>query len=163
MKSEAGPEKKRFIEDFGAILERQGMPRMAGRIMGWLLISDKPYQTVNDLMEALRASKGSISTNTQLLIRLDLIERTSMLGERRDYFRMKAGALSQHTKATIAEITTFRELAERGLSLIEGEDDINRRWLEDALSIYLFFEKEWPALMERWEQERIRQTTDKLA
>jgi len=153
MKSESGPEKKRFVEDFGAIIERQGMPRMAGRIMGWLLISDKPYQTANDLMEALRASKASISTSTQLLIRLGFIERTSLLGERRDYFRIKPGALPQHTKATFAEITTFRELIERGLSLIEGEDNTNRQWLEEALSIYLFFEREWPVLMERWEQE----------
>ena len=156
MKSEAVEEKKRFAEDFGTAFERQGMPRMSGRIVAWLLVSDEPYQSAHDIMEALRASKASISTVTRLLIRLGFIERASLLGERRDYFRIKPGALHHHFRGTLVELTSFRQLAERGMELVQDKNAISREWLEDALSIYTFFEREFPVLLERWEKEHKR-------
>ena len=156
MNSESQDDKKRFVEEFGNIIELQGMPRMAGRVMGWLLISGQPYQTTSDLMEALKASKASISTATRLLIRLGLIERLSLLGERQDYFRIKPGALHHQLKEGLVQTTIFRQLAERGLKLIKPDDNVNRQWLEEARSMYVFFEREFPVLLERWEQERKR-------
>ena len=55
-------EKKRFIEEVGLLFEQTGLPRMAGRILGWLLIANPPHQTTSHLTEALLASKASIST-----------------------------------------------------------------------------------------------------
>ncbi len=53
--------------------------RMAGRMLGWLLICDPPHQSMNAIADVLQASKGSISTMTRLLIQLDLIERTGII------------------------------------------------------------------------------------
>jgi DNA-binding transcriptional regulator GbsR (MarR family) len=47
---------------------------MAGRILGWLLISDSPHQSSEQLVNGLEASKGSISSMTRLLIQINLIE-----------------------------------------------------------------------------------------
>ncbi len=156
-------EKKRFIEEVGLLFEQTGLPRMAGRILGWLLIADPPHQTTSDLTEALLASKASISTVTRLLIRIGLIERASLPGERRDYFRIRSGAWHQHFKESLAQTTATRQLAERGLELLEGEAHMNRQWLEEMRDMYAFFEREFPALMERWEQEhKLRQMTSKI-
>ena len=156
-------EKKGFVEEVGLLFEQTGLPRMAGRILGWLLISDPPHQTTSDLTEALLASKGSISTVTRLLIRIGLIERTSLPGERRDYFRIKPGAWHQFMGESLAQTTALRQLAERGLELLEGEAHLNRQWLEEMRDMYAFFEREFPALMERWEQERkMTQMTSKI-
>ncbi len=145
---------KHFVEEVGIFFEQQGMPRMAGRILGWLMISDPPHQTTTELTQALLASKGSISTMTRLLIRLGLIERISLPGQRRDYFRIKEGAWHQMLKESLVQITAFRELIERGLGLIEDKAHFNRQWLEEMRDMYTFFEREFPAMMERWEQER---------
>lgn len=156
-------EKKRFIEEVGLLFEQTGLPRMAGRILGWLLIADPPHQTTSDLTEALLASKASISTVTRLLIRIGLIERISLPGERRDYFRIRSGAWHQHFKESLAQTTATRQLAERGLELLEGDAHLNRQWLEEMRDMYAFFEREFPALMERWEQEhKLRQMTGKI-
>ncbi len=156
-------EKKGFVEEVGLLFEQTGLPRMAGRILGWLLIADPPHQTTSDLTEALLASKASISTVTRLLIRIGLIERASLPGERRDYFRIRSGAWHQHFKESLAQITATRQLAERGLELLEGKAHLNRQWLEEMRDIYAFFEREFPALMERWEQEhKLRQMTSKI-
>ena len=74
MNDEQQVEEKHFVEEVGLFFEQSGMPRMAGRILGWLLISDPSHQTTSELAEVLLASKGSISTMTRLLIRIGLIE-----------------------------------------------------------------------------------------
>ena len=147
-------EKKHFVEEVGILFEQTGMPRMAGRILGWLMVSEPPHQTTSELSEALLASKGSISTMTRLLIRIGLIERISLPGQRRDYFRIKPGAWHQLLKDSLAQTTTFRQLMERGLLLLENKSQLNRQWLEDMHDMYAFFEREFPTLLERWGQER---------
>ncbi|MFQ6121728.1 MAG: GbsR/MarR family transcriptional regulator [Dehalococcoidales bacterium] len=154
MNDERQVEKKQFVEEVGLLFEQSGLPRMAGRILGWLSISDSPHQTTNELAEALMASKGSISTMTRLLIRIGLIERISLPGHRRDYFRIKPSASHQLLKDSLDQVTAFRQLMERGLELLEGKAQANRQWLEEMHHMYVFFEQEFPALLERWEQER---------
>ncbi len=156
MSNERQVEEKRFVEEVGLLFEQTGLPRMAGRILGWLMISDPPHQTTAELVEALIASKGSISTMTRLLIRIGLIERISLPGERHDYFRIKLGVSHQLLKDSMDQTVAFRQLIERGLELIEGKTHVNRQWLEEMRDMYAFFEREFPALLERWEQKRKR-------
>ena len=156
MNDERQVEEKHFVEEVGILFEQTGLPRMAGRILGWLSISDSPRQTTSELAEALLASKGSISTTTRLLIRIGLIERISLPGQRCDYFRIKPGAPHQLFKDSLDQTTAFRQLMERGLELTEGKAHVNRRWLEEMRDMYAFFEREFPALVARWEQVRKR-------
>ncbi len=60
--------------------EEMGFPRMAGRILGWLLICDPPEQSAGQLAGVLQASKGSLSTMTRLLIQMGLVERVGLPG-----------------------------------------------------------------------------------
>ncbi len=154
MENEGQLEEKHFVEEVGILFEQTGLPRMAGRILGWLSISDSPHQTTGELAEALMASKGSISTMTRLLIRIGLIERISLPGQRRDYFRIKIGASHQLLKDSLDQTKAFRKLMERGLELTKGNARVKRQWLEEMRDMYAFFEREFPALVERWEQER---------
>lgn len=77
-----------FIERLGLITQAEGMPRIAGRILGVLVLFDEPY-SFSQLSEKLQVSRASISTNTRLLEALTIIERTTKLGERQDYFRLR--------------------------------------------------------------------------
>lgn len=74
-----GLKKKQFFaEDVGLVFENIGLPRMAGRVLGWLLVCDPPHQSMLELVEALSASKASISNTTRMLIEIGLIERISL-------------------------------------------------------------------------------------
>jgi hypothetical protein len=144
---------KNFVEDVGIFFEQSGLPRMAGRILGWLLICDTPQQPTSELVKALKASNGSISTTTRLLIKIGLIERFSMPGIRHDYFRIKPGVWHHLIKESQVQTTAMRQLAERGLGLLKEKPPLNRQRLEEMRDVYTFFEREFPALLERWEQE----------
>ena len=145
---------KNFVEEVGIVFEQTGLPRMAGRIFGWLLISNPPHQSTDQLAEALIASKGSISSMTRLLIQIGLIERLSLPGVRHSYFRLRHDALRHMIKHGVEdEIKMFRQLAEHGLELLADETSLTRKWLEEMRDKYAFFEREFPTLLERWEQE----------
>jgi len=131
-----------------------GLPRMAGRIFGWLLISSPPQQSHSELAEVLQASKGSISTMTRLLMQLNLIERVILPGERRDYFQIKPHAWAQISQQQIARITAFRQLAERGLKLLDDAPLPLQKRLQEMRDIHSFWERELPLLNQRWEQEQ---------
>ena len=147
-------EKQHFAEEVGLFFERSGLTRMAGRILGWLLVCDPPHQTITDLANALQASKGSISGMTRFLIHLGLIERFSLPGERRDYFRVRPDAWYFAMESKLAEVSRVREMAERGLELLDDEDPANRQRLEEMRDIHAFFEREIPLMLVRWKQAR---------
>ena len=154
MDNEQQVKEKRFVEEFGLVFQQLGLPRMAGRIVGWLLLCKPSHQSMDELAEALIASKGSISNTTRLLIQVGLIERFSLPGVRHDYFRIRAGASEHLLKRRAEQITVLRQLAERGLELLGDEAIVTQQGLEEMHDMYAFFEREFPVLVERWEQER---------
>jgi DNA-binding transcriptional regulator GbsR (MarR family) len=147
-------EQQQFIEEVGLLFEQDGFPRMSGRIFGWLLISNPPYQSPGELAEVLQASKASISTMTRLLIQIGVIERLSLPGQRRDYFQIKPNVWSDLTRKRLTQITAFRQVAERGLKLLEGRNPQLLQQLEEMRDLHAFFERELPLMIERWEQQR---------
>ena len=144
---------KNFIEEVGIVFEQTGLPRMSGRMFGWLLISEPPYQSPSELAEVLMASKGSISTTVRLLVQIGLIERFIIPGERHDHFRLREDALCKTIQHGLEdEIHMFRKLAERGLELMQGEPSLRKKWLEEMLNRYSFLEKEFPILMDSYDK-----------
>ena len=132
MSDERQTEKQLFVEEVGIVFEQTGLPRMAGRVFGWLLVSDPPQQNAEQIGKALIASKGSVSTSTRLLIQHGLVERLSMPGVRHDYFRLCQDALQRIIKhGLIDEIKMLQQLSEHGLELLEGETTERRKWLEE--------------------------------
>ena len=148
-------EEQHFVEEVGIVFEHTGLPRMAGRILGSLLISDPPYQSAEELADVLQASKGSISTMTRHLIQFGFIERFSMHGVRHDYFQIRKDAWEKLIGHGLGdEIRMFLQLADHGLELLAGKTPLTRKWLTEMRDIYSFLDKEFPALIGRWEQKR---------
>lgn len=145
-------EKRQLVENAGLLFEQLGLPRMTGRAVGWLLMCGSAHQTAGQLADALQASKGSISSATHLLIRLGLIERFTLPGERRDLFRIKPGGWSQLIRDRLSAVTAFREIAERGLTLLREEGAAGQDQLEAIRELYVFLEDELSAALERWAQ-----------
>ena len=146
-------EERHFIEDISLYFEQMGLPRMAGRILGVLLISDPPPQSINDLSEVLQASKGSISTNTRLLTEMGLIERAATSVPRRAYFEFRVGGWVAFMRQRLRLMASLHEIAERGLTLLEGRDPVLLERLQEAHDMFSLIEQELPALLERVESQ----------
>ncbi|MCB9742741.1 MAG: MarR family transcriptional regulator [Alphaproteobacteria bacterium] len=151
------PEIATWVEDVALFWEAQGLPRIAGRILGWLMICEPPHRTPAQLAEELGASKSSISTMTRLLEASGTIERVAVPGERASYFALTPEGLERKFTVRVAAMTGFVALADAGLALAPGAT----ARLEVVRAMYAFIEREMPALLERWQAERAQLVSGK--
>jgi DNA-binding transcriptional regulator GbsR (MarR family) len=149
-------EEKHFIEDISLYFEQMGLPRMAGRVLGVLLISDPPAQSLTDLCEILQASKSSVSTTTRLLTEMGLIERVASPVPRQVYFQFKSGGWVVFIRQRLRLWASLHQIAEHGLELLRDRDPGLRERLQEAHDMFSLSEEELPALLERVENKRQR-------
>jgi DNA-binding transcriptional regulator GbsR (MarR family) len=147
------PDKKQaFVEQAGLYLEGMGLTRIAGRVVGWLLMCDPPYQQQTELVEALGASKSSISVALKELTMLSLVERVSLPGDRRTYYRTAKDMWMRSFQARMHHLNTLKELAEQGLAALEGEPERVQQRLMAMRDMNAFLADEFPRMLDRWDE-----------
>lgn len=123
----------RFIEKHALLMEADGLPRIAGRLAGLFLVEGGPI-SFSELADRLQASRGSVSTNTRLLVERGIIERVSLPGERQDYFQLATRPHTLHLEKVAlrlqAYVRNFEELmqAERHPAEITARLDHGRQF-----------------------------------
>jgi DNA-binding MarR family transcriptional regulator len=145
---------RHYVEEVAIFFESSGLPRMSGRVLGWLLICEPPIQSSQQLVEALEASKGSISTSTRQLMQLGLIERAAVPGERGMHFTITPDSWLRLLENRMASLTEFRGIADDGVALLKGAPKARRARIELIRDFYAFLEAEFPKLIERWHEQR---------
>ena len=143
-----------FIEMMGRHFEEEGVPRIAGRLFGLLMLVERD-STLDELAETLKVSKGSISSNARLLEDWGVAERVTRPGDRRDYYRIapdmserlvsrqiermqlfiqrvgqsreRLGPLSQSTGERFDDVVRFNTLAIESLRNLAAEVTRTRR------------------------------------
>lgn len=149
-------EQMRFVEEMGLLMEENNQPRIAGRILGWLLICNPPHQSFNDLVEVLQASKGSISNMTRLLLQIGLIEKVSLPGDRQTYFRIRPESWRRILQRQMSMVERLCQVADHGLDLLRDAPDEQRRRLQEMRDFNSFFRRKLPELIDEFESTRPR-------
>lgn len=147
-------EEKHFIEDIGLFFEQMGLPRMAGKILGVLLISDPPAQSITDISMSLNASKSSISIMARLLVERGLIERVASPVPRRDYYRFKPGGWILYLRSWLELMSALHQITERGMELIRQKNGTEDERLMEAHDLFSLLEDKFPAFLSTLEKER---------
>jgi DNA-binding transcriptional regulator GbsR (MarR family) len=144
---------RQFVEDMGLRYEEDGLPPMAGRVAGWLLVCDPPHQTAGELAEVLGASAGSVSSMTRLLIQCGLVERVAVPGQRATTYRIRPNVPLEIMRRWLEGQTRKREILEGGLAALADAPPHRRERLEEQHRFHRFLEREVPLLIERFERE----------
>ncbi|MGH7636994.1 MAG: GbsR/MarR family transcriptional regulator [Gemmatimonadaceae bacterium] len=140
-----------FIERAGLLWQKDGLPRIAGRIFGLTLISPDPC-SLDDIADTLGVSKASVSNDARLLEQMGFIERVSLPGDRKDYYRITPQSLERSLEARVQRIREFQDLLQSGMRLPIKRAEVRER-LEDHL---VAFEHVLDALGEALEDLRSR-------
>jgi DNA-binding transcriptional regulator GbsR (MarR family) len=98
-----------IVERFGLLFEQQGYPRIAGRLTGFLLLSDGP-RSLDDISAALDVSKASVSTDARRMESRGFLQRTSVPGDRRDYYAIAPDGFRTSLRSHIEALRRFDEL-----------------------------------------------------
>lgn len=137
-----------FIEAMSRVLGA-GMPPMAGRMWAYLAICEPPERTAAEIAERLQASRGSVSSMARLLEHVGLVRRATKPGDRREYFSIPPRAAHRLMERGAEQMRASREIVEAGLDLLADRPAETQARLRDLRDMYTFFEREWPALLER--------------
>ena len=145
-----------FVEQAAQQMYSQGLPRMAGRVWGYLLICEPPEQTAAELASALHTSRGSISGTVKLLEAGGLVQRSTKPGDRLERFSIPSDFAGTILRRRLSVITEWRVLAEQGLEALADRSSTSGDRLEDLRSMWEFMEGEIPGLLDRYESRRTR-------
>lgn len=119
-------EKQEIIEMLGVHFEQLfNIPPLAARILGTLIIDGcKSGLTFDDLVEKMQASKSSVSTNLNLLQKMDKISYFTKVGDRKKYF--KAAPLSQRLENYLTLVNNEKILIDKIIKYREKNSSCNQ-------------------------------------
>lgn len=146
-------ERTTFIEETGIFFESLGLTRMAGRILGFLMVTDKERVSFDELTQVLHASKSSISTNIKTLVTVKFIKPITTPGDRKTYYTLSHDiSWSEIFNKRVHELNHLTSLFNKALNLRTNRNDSPGQWLSKAMEFYEWLESELPQLMEKWEK-----------
>jgi DNA-binding transcriptional regulator GbsR (MarR family) len=103
------PNVQQFLERFSTMMEPEGLPRPAGRMLG-LLFAEGGELTAEELSQRLQISRSNVSTTVRLLESLGAVERTRRAGERHDRFRLHDDPFVPMLRASVLRAVRLRDL-----------------------------------------------------
>lgn len=77
--------KTEFINQWGILGSQWGINRTMAQVHALLLVASQPLST-DDIMEALNISRGNANMNVRDLIDWQLVQKTLIAGDRKEYF-----------------------------------------------------------------------------
>jgi DNA-binding transcriptional regulator GbsR (MarR family) len=107
------PKTSQFTDRLALLFENDGLPPIAGRIFGLLLLSEDAL-SLDELADDLGVSKASASTNARLLAQLGVVEQVRRTGSRRDYYRMTPDVFERSMAQRLARWQRFTEAIGEG-------------------------------------------------
>ena len=139
-----------FVERAGLFMEGQGLPRIAGRIFGLLLVS--PHElALDEITERLGVSRASVSIDARRLEQMGIVERVGRPGDRKDYYRIAPDHHIRALEQRIASVREFLVLLRDARGLPDAPPDVEER-LEAAGSACEDIVQTMAAGLERWRQ-----------
>ncbi|GAB3671358.1 GbsR/MarR family transcriptional regulator [Salinisphaera aquimarina] len=110
-----------FIERMGLSAQADGLPRIAGRMLGYFIIHGGPA-SLAQLAIDLQVSRASVSTNARILSGLGVLEATAVPGDRQDYYRLAEQHYLRMLEGYVERMGTLRD------SLARAERDLPDDW-----------------------------------
>ncbi len=149
-------DRRRLVEDFGLLHEQNGGTRMCGRVLGWLLLSDPPIQSLTEIADGLTVSKAAVSAAARELARAGIAERVSEPGQRGDSYQACRGKMDGMLH--LEQVALARRVLERALAAVADGDQTQSNYvlLRDLHDLAEFLEGELPGLLARWEERGAR-------
>lgn len=148
------PRVHRFVESFASALVEAGLPRMPALVFVTLLATDDVGLTADDLAAQLQVSRGAISGAVNYLSPLGLITRERQPGTRRDRYVLQDPTwfelVVRRERLLDRWITTTRD----GIDAVGPTTPAGQR-LSESLAFFEFLQREMPALISRWREQRV--------
>jgi DNA-binding transcriptional regulator GbsR (MarR family) len=147
-------QQRELIEEIGIYHENNGFQPAVARVVGLLLVSDKPELTFDEISETLNISKSATSNAINMLLNTGHIEYITFSGDRKRYFRIRSSNWRDHFAKKMDDLGILNNLLKKVLEVRKRENPIYDEKLSDFISFLDYMKKHLPEMIERWEKSR---------
>jgi DNA-binding transcriptional regulator GbsR (MarR family) len=130
-----------------------GIPPVAGRLLGYLIVCKPERQSINDLASALKASRSAIVGAAQLLENRHVVKRTRVAGNRNDLISFDVDGFENRgfdATAYLQMATLFKE----GFSYVNDTAVERQSHLQELVDFAQFLAERMPILQKDWLEYR---------
>ena len=139
-----------FVENMGMIMERYGIARIGGRIMGLFMVNDDPL-SLDEIAQLLNVSRASVSTNLRISEMSGMAARVSLPGDRRDYYAGTKDMWIQGIKISKQDgVAQIAVAARTAIAKVPEDDHIAHERLQEIIDFAEFFISRFDQLIEDW-------------
>jgi DNA-binding transcriptional regulator GbsR (MarR family) len=152
-------EEDKFIEKTGIFFEKMGITQMSGRILGYLMVSDNPIQSLKEITERLGVAKSSVSTALKSLQAITMVIKRGRPSSREDYYELNPHLFQTAVAAKSDATLAFKNLIFEAYQLNKVEND-RQKLLNEIVYFYDFFLEEYPKIFVKWEEKKLELITE---
>jgi DNA-binding transcriptional regulator GbsR (MarR family) len=139
-------------------VDQDGLPLIAGRILGWLTLCDPPEQSAAQIAEAIGASRASLTSNLRLLRSIGFLRQLTKPGDRTVYYRVDDDAWEAVVRRQAASLAALLNITRDGLELV-GASTSRAARIRIAHEVFVWLDKVFadappPPSASRTRQER---------
>ena len=147
-------EQSELIEEIGRVIEeRADLSPLASRIYATLILASDDGLTFEDIIEAHQASKGSVSNNINVLVKLDYVSYYTKPGQRKRFFK----ASKLYVKTAMEK---YQELFEKEINVVDKINKFNKKnnpdKFKDEESVEILYQKYLSELKDGFERKMIQ-------
>ena len=114
----------KFLESIGRICDSFGLNKFIAQLYAILYLSDKPL-SLDEIVEKLRVSKGSVSINIRVLEKWGAVRNIWVKGSRKDYYEAELDLKKLFT-------TRVKSFAQNRISEVSTMTDDFKKIIETA-------------------------------
>ncbi|MGK5508478.1 GbsR/MarR family transcriptional regulator [Brevibacillus formosus] len=148
-------ETMQLIEEMALHHENQGLSRIAGRIIGLLMVSQEPLSS-EQIATTLQVSLGSVSTNMRILLKIGIAEKKSVTGDRVSYYIVAPDAIEEEFIQGLERILSLKNIIEKGMQIenLKESELVMQRFHEMLEAIELYRES-LNQMLAKWKSRRM--------
>jgi hypothetical protein len=143
-----------FADHMGRFCARRyAFPPMVGRLLGYLAVCDPPEQSIDQLADALLASRSAIAGAIKVAEATHAVRRSRSAGERMDRVRIDLST-PQSMGMDMSEYEELADLAREGLDVLRDAPAERRAVVLEMSAFADFLLEQVPRLQQEWEARR---------
>ena len=145
---------KERVEELGVLCERFGRTPLEARVFSYLLLSEPPYRSFDDIREFLQASKSAVSNALNVLQRDGSLTYKTFSGDRKRYFMVNVKEWDQKLMNSARNLSAFNVLLSQVLEF--RSDSKHEDFTQDIaklLDFQIYLSQEIDKAIETWKNK----------
>jgi DNA-binding MarR family transcriptional regulator len=138
-----------FVERFAGVLANSGVPTMAARVMGAMLVSPTGTMTAAELAESLKISQPAVSGAVRQLLQVSFISRERLPGSRKDHYRIREDVFAAILERRNLALSEWESTSRSGAALFPADSPVARR-LTEAADFFAFIHTDMEQMIKNW-------------